>query len=82
MRDPNFRKGRLRKHLALAKTRFVNREFSILGRHFKGLKRTCKVLKPNVASNWKEGKRIFMICELSGCLDVFKLDLSFKMRIR
>ena len=59
MRDPNFRKGRLRRNLALGKTRLLNREFSTLERHFKGLKRTCKVLKRNVASNWKEGKRIF-----------------------
>ena len=58
MRDPNFRKGRLRRNLALGKTRFWNRSFSIFGRHFKGLKRTCKVLKRIFASNCKEGNRI------------------------
>ena len=58
MRDPNFQKVQYPRHLALGKTRFLNREFSMFGRHFKGLKRTCKVLKRNVASNWKEGKRI------------------------
>ena len=68
MRDPNFRKGRLRKHFALAKTRFVNREFSIFGRHFKGLKRTCKVSKHIFASNCKEGNRIFHDFESKTCL--------------
>ena len=45
MRDPNFQKGTLGRQLTLAKTRFGDSQFSIFGRHFKGLIRTSKVLE-------------------------------------
>ena len=50
MRDPNFQKGTLGRHLALGKTRFGDPRFSIFGRHFKGLIRTSKVLERTFSS--------------------------------
>ena len=50
MRDPNFQKGTLGRQLTLAKTRFGDPQFSILGRHFKGLIRTSKVLERTFSS--------------------------------
>ena len=50
MRDPNFQKGTLGRQLTLAKTRFGDSQFSIFGRHFKGLIRTSKVLERTFSS--------------------------------
>ena len=50
MRDPNFQKGTVGRQFTLGKMRFGDPPFSTLGRHFKGLIPTSKVLERTFSS--------------------------------
>ena len=71
MRDPNFQKGTLGRQLTLGKTRFGDSQFSIFGRHFKGLIRTSKVLErtfSSIVGCWKIKNRFRIAREKSESL--------------